>query len=59
MEGAANLAACRFLAALLRIPRSRVALEGGEAARDKRIRLRDMTLVEAKVRLGIAAADVS
>ncbi len=39
VEGAANLAARRFLAALLDLPASRISLAGGEKARAKRFRI--------------------
>jgi len=55
VEGAANLAACRFLAKLLDVPRSRVILDGGETSRTKRIRIRDARAADVQARLAAAA----
>ncbi|MFB3817957.1 MAG: DUF167 domain-containing protein [Candidatus Methylomirabilales bacterium] len=51
VEGAANRAARRFLAQLLDLPPSRISLEGGEAARTKRLRIQGANAADVAARL--------
>lgn len=51
VDGAANLAARRFVAAALDLPYSRVALARGETARHKRLRIRAATAADVEARL--------
>jgi uncharacterized protein (TIGR00251 family) len=55
VEGAANLAARRFLAELLGLPPSRISLERGEAARTKRLRIHGAHAPDVAARLNDAA----
>lgn len=55
VEGAANLAARRFLAALLDLPPSRITLERGETARAKRLRIHGANAPDVAARLQSAA----
>gem|GEM_PF-546028 len=51
VAGAANAACCAFLAEVLGIPKSRVALARGEAARHKLLRIRDADAAAVLARL--------
>jgi hypothetical protein len=49
--GAANAACCAFLAELLGLPKSRIALARGETARHKLLRIRDADAAAVIARL--------
>jgi uncharacterized protein (TIGR00251 family) len=51
VAGAANAACCAFLAELLGIPKSRVAIARGETARHKLLRIRDADAATVLARL--------
>ncbi len=51
VAGAANAACCIFLAELLGLPKSRVALARGETARHKLLRIRDADAASIIARL--------
>jgi hypothetical protein len=51
VAGAANAACCAFLASILGIPKSRVALARGEASRHKLLRIRDADAAAVIARL--------
>ncbi len=53
VEGAANEALVRFLAARLGVPRSAIALEAGRAGRDKLVTVAGVTAEEVARRLGV------
>ena len=55
VDGAANLELLRFLARLLRVPRSNLTLIGGAAAKRKLVQVRGVGLEAALARLGIEA----
>ncbi len=55
VEGAANLAACRFVAELLDLPRSRVVIDRGETGRQKRLRVKTASAADVESRLLAAA----
>jgi uncharacterized protein YggU (UPF0235/DUF167 family) len=55
VDGAANLAACRFLADLLDVPRSRVLVDRGQGSRHKRVRVRQARAEDVAARLLAAA----
>ncbi len=55
VDGAANLAACRFVAELLHLPRSRVLVERGETSRQKRLRIKTADAAAVESRLFAAA----
>jgi uncharacterized protein len=52
VDGRANVALVRLIAAALRIPQSRVAVVSGQTARLKRIRVEGLSVEEVKRRLG-------
>jgi uncharacterized protein (TIGR00251 family) len=54
VEGAANLAARRFLAALFDLPPSRITLERGDTARTKRLRIHGARAQDVAARLHAA-----
>jgi hypothetical protein len=51
VAGAANAACCAFLAEILGLPKSRVALARGETARHKLLRIRDADAAAVIARL--------
>jgi uncharacterized protein (TIGR00251 family) len=51
VEGAANAACCAFLADLLDLPKSRIAILRGETARRKHIRIRNANAADVLARL--------
>ncbi len=53
VEGAANEALVRFLAARLGVPRSAIALEAGRTGRNKLITVAGVTAEEAARKLGV------
>lgn len=53
VDGKANAELCRFLATLLDIPKSAVAIVQGETAREKAVLLRGMAPAAVAVRLGL------
>ena len=55
VEGKANAALIRFLAAQLKLPRNSIALERGHRSRDKLIRIDGLT--EEDVRMRMRASD--
>ncbi len=55
VEGAANLAARRFVAELLDLPRSRVLIDRGETSRQKRLRIKTAAAPDVESRLLAAA----
>jgi uncharacterized protein len=52
IEGRANDALCEFLAELLDVPRSRVAVSSGASSRHKRVRISGVTMTVAARILG-------
>ncbi len=54
MEGEANVAVIALLAKRLRVPRSAITLVHGYASRNKVVQVEDLTLEEARIRLGAA-----
>jgi uncharacterized protein len=52
VDGEANRAVCDMIAKRLSIAKSRVAVESGESARDKKIRIDSMSSAEALKILG-------
>ncbi|HSC71804.1 MAG TPA: DUF167 family protein [Candidatus Methylomirabilis sp.] len=51
VAGAANAACCAFLAELLGLPKSRIAIARGETARHKLLRIRDADAAAVLARL--------
>jgi uncharacterized protein (TIGR00251 family) len=55
VDGAANRAACRFVAAAVALPPSRILLERGETGRHKRLRIQAADAQNIEARLLAAA----
>jgi uncharacterized protein len=51
VEGRANAALIRFLAAQLKIPRHSIVLESGQKSRDKVIRVDGLTAEDVRIRM--------
>jgi len=53
VEGKANAALIRFLAARLKLPRHSIVLESGQKSRDKVIRVDGLTAEDVRIRMRV------